>query len=279
MPPDPARARVYFNIIFSIIGELTARMQPDAVNRARKETRSTHGERRLVAGTAGSVPGKPSVRFSGLLRRSALGILLAVLAIAPLRAADRFTGRVVGVSDGDTITVLRNSRPVKIRLDGIDCPESAQDFGQRARQFTSGLVFAKAVTVDVRNVDRYGRLVARVQVDGRDMSLALVNAGFAWHYRQYSKDPGLARAELEARSKHMGLWSQPNAVPPWEFRHPVTRASNGATIAGPFHANVRSGLFHRPGCKQYGCKNCTRVFQTQKQALAAGFHPAGDCLR
>jgi hypothetical protein len=168
---------------------------------------------------------------------------------------------------------------VKIRLDGIDCPESGQDFGQRAKQFTAALVFRKTVTVDVRDVDRYGRLVSRVSIDGRDLRVALVRAGFAWHYTQYSQDPELAQAELAARSQHAGLWSQPKALPPWQFRHPVAQAVNDPATVGPFHGNTSSRVFHRPGCPHYGCKNCTTVFRTHDQALAAGFRPAGDCLR
>jgi micrococcal nuclease len=205
--------------------------------------------------------------------------VLLVLAAAPIPAAERFTGPVIGVSDGDTITVLRDRAAVKIRLDGVDCPESAQDFGQRAKQFTATLVFRKTVTVEVRDVDRYGRLVSRVLIAGRDVSLALVQAGFAWHFTQYSKDPELARAELVARSRHAGLWSQPKALPPWEFRHPVAQAANDDATAGPFHGNIGSRVFHRPGCPHYGCKRCTAVFRTKEQAVAAGFRPAGDCLR
>jgi endonuclease YncB( thermonuclease family) len=220
------------------------------------------------------------MRTGWLRRRLSVGILLAVLAFStPAAAADRFTGNVIGVSDGDTITVLRDRAPVSIRLDGVDCPESGQDFGQRAKQFTSGLLFGKTVAVDVRDIDRYGRLVARVRVDGQDVSLALVNAGFAWHYKQYSGDSELAHAEVAARARRAGLWSQPRPLPPWEFRHPIATALNDAATIGPFHGNVRSGVFHRPGCQHYGCANCTRVFQTREAAAAAGFRPAGDCLR
>jgi hypothetical protein len=118
-----------------------------------------------------------------------------------------------------------------------------------------------------------------VVVDGHDMSLALVQAGFAWHYKQYSRDLVLAHAEVVARTQRTGLWNQPNPVPPWEFRHPVAYAVNDGSAEGPLHANVHSGVFHRRGCQHYDCRNCTRVFQTRNEAIAAGFRPAGDCLR
>jgi endonuclease YncB( thermonuclease family) len=212
-------------------------------------------------------------------RRQFLGsCVLALLASASLSAAvGHFAGTVIGVADGDTITVLRNRAPVKIRLDGIDAPEQGQDFGQRARLFMSGLVFGKTVGVDVRSLDRYGRLVARVDIGGVDLSTALIKAGMAWHYKQYSRDAALAQAEVTARGQRIGLWQRPNPQPPWEFRHPPAVASNRRSSPGPFHGNVRSGVFHRQGCQRYDCQGCTAVFHTRAAAVAAGFRPAGDC--
>jgi endonuclease YncB( thermonuclease family) len=103
-------------------------------------------------------------------------------------------------------------------LEGIDCPEQGQDFGTRAKQFTSALVFGKDVEVKEYYPDRYGRMVARILVGGQDVSLELVKAGLAWHFKRYSSDPVLAEAEVEARRARVGLWSMPGAVPPWEWR-------------------------------------------------------------
>jgi endonuclease YncB( thermonuclease family) len=139
------------------------------------------------------------------------------LARAP-STQDRFVGKVVGVLDGDTISVMRNGRSVRVRLEGIDCPERGQDFSQRAKQFTSDKTFGNDATILVRDIDRYGRLVARVHVNGEDISLSLVQVGLAWHYTKYSSDPALAAAEKAARAARLGLWSHSNAVPPWEFR-------------------------------------------------------------
>ena len=110
-------------------------------------------------------------------RRVALFFVTALLWSSVCLAHGQFTGEVVAVSDGDTISVMQNGRAVRVRLDGIDCPEQAQDFGQRAKRFTSSLVFGKKIVVDVRDVDRYGRLVARVYSDGEDVSLALGEGG------------------------------------------------------------------------------------------------------
>lgn len=151
------------------------------------------------------------------MRRAALSPLL-LLAVASLLSAETYTGKCVGVHDGDTISVMKSGRAVKIRLEGIDCPELGQDFGTRAKQFTSGLVFGKDVEVKEYNLDRYGRMVARVYVQGKDVCLELVKAGLAWHYKRYSSDPVLAEAEVQARKAKVGLWSVPDPVPPWDFR-------------------------------------------------------------
>ena len=103
-----------------------------------------------------------------------LALVALVLWTVPAFAQERFAGRVVGITDGDTISVMREGRSVRVRLEGIDCPEKGQDSGQRAKQFTSDMAFAKDAVIEVRDVDRYGRLVARVNVDGEDVSLALV---------------------------------------------------------------------------------------------------------
>ncbi len=133
-------------------------------------------------------------------------------------AAD-FTGRVVGISDGDTITVMHNGKGERIRLHGIDCPEKRQAFGNRAKQFTSNLVFAKTVTVQVVDRDRYGRTVGVVLLpDGRSLNHELVKAGFAWMYRRYTNDQSLSDLEEEARVAGRGLWADPHAVAPWEWR-------------------------------------------------------------
>ncbi len=134
-------------------------------------------------------------------------------------AAD-FTGRVVGVSDGDTITVLHNGKGERIRLHGIDCPEKRQAFGKRAKQLTSNLVFGKTVTVQVLDRDRYGRTIGDVILpDGRVLNQELVKAGFAWWYRRYAPDDEtLAQLEREAREATRGLWADSHAVPPWEWR-------------------------------------------------------------
>ena len=212
---------------------------------------------------------------------AAVAVLVALAAGASVQAqvGESFDGSVVGITDGDTISVLRDGEQVRVRVEGIDTPESDQAFGAQASAFTSSLLRNKRVAVRVRDVDRYGRLVSRVQVGGIDLSVALVTEGLAWHYTQYSDDPVLAAAEAQARSSKIGLWSQSAPVPPWEFRQGVTSTGTGVSDEGVLHGNRRSKVFHRSGCRNYRCQNCTVMFDSADEALAAGFRPAGDCHR
>lgn len=146
---------------------------------------------------------------------------IALLAVVALQA-ESFSGKVVAITDGDTIKVMRSGRAERVRLHGIDCPESHQPFGTRAKQFTGDLAFGKVVTVHVRDVDRYGRLVGGVTLpDGRNLNQEIVRNGYAWWYRQYARgDRELERLEEEARAAKRGLWGGSTPVPPWEFRKP-----------------------------------------------------------
>lgn len=153
------------------------------------------------------------------------GFAVALIFVLVPFAADAriFEALVVGVSDGDTVTVLtENKRQVKVRLYGIDCPESKQAFGTRAKQFTSRLVFKRWVNVNAVDKDRYGRTVGVITTrDGVVLNQELVANGLAWVYKAHCKGSVCKRwkrVEKSARMNRVGLWSDPNAVPPWEFR-------------------------------------------------------------
>jgi len=146
--------------------------------------------------------------------------LILVLILPSLTWA--WQGKVVGISDGDTITVLHNNKGEKVRLYGIDTPEKRQDFGNRAKQFTSNMVFGKYVEVDPVTKDRYSRTVGLVYINGQCLNEELVRAGFAWVYIQYCKKTictDWSRIETAAKANKNGLWSHSNPIPPWEFRH------------------------------------------------------------
>ena len=160
--------------------------------------------------------------------------LFAALLAPPNAVAAEFTGRVVGVADGDTITLLdAGKKQHKIRLAGIDAPESKQAFGTRSKQNLSDMVHGKDVRADCPKTDRYGRQVCKVWVqptdcpqcgDTLDVSYAQISAGLAWWYRAYAKEQSpedrgrYESEENEARLRKRGLWADDAPVPPWEWR-------------------------------------------------------------
>ena len=162
---------------------------------------------------------------------SAHSVRLALCGIAlfwsslSVSAAD-IVGRVVGVSDGDTITVLVDSHDrIKVRLSGIDAPEKSQPFGAASKKSLSDQVFGKVVNIELNKKDRYGRFLGRVIFNGTDVCLEQIRAGMAWHYKRYSYEQSeslrhaYADAESQARQLKIGLWSEPTPVAPWQFRH------------------------------------------------------------
>jgi endonuclease YncB( thermonuclease family) len=126
-------------------------------------------------------------------------------------------GKVVSVTDGDTIVVLKEGTQVTIGLASIDCPEKGQPYSQAAKKFTADIVAGKVVKVWPTATDPDGKIVAFVFVGDVDLNKELLKAGLAWHYKQYSRDPELAKLEFEARARKLGLWSEPNPTPPWEW--------------------------------------------------------------
>jgi micrococcal nuclease len=143
-----------------------------------------------------------------------------VVSLCFIALSSTFYGTVIGVTDGDTIVVLTDeNKQVKVRLEGIDCPESSQDFGQRAKQSTVLLCFQKRVRINETGKDRYGRTLAFVYVGDTCINKELLRNGMAWHYKKYNQDPELAELENMAKKKKVGLWSQSSPIPPWDYRH------------------------------------------------------------
>lgn len=126
---------------------------------------------------------------------------------------------VVGVHDGDTMTVLTDTNvQIKVRLANIDCPELGQPWGNRAKQALSDLVFNRMVEILPKQKDRYGRTIADVTANGQSVEAVLVHDGVCRVYTQYNHDPSLPAVEQEARQQQRGLWSDPNPVAPWDWR-------------------------------------------------------------
>lgn len=175
----------------------------------------------MAIATSGLIVIKPGLKW--LIRRwllCAAGMFACGTAMCGSIAA-----MVVGVSDGDTITVLDvDRRQWKIRLAGIDAPEKRQPFGQQSKQSLSDRVFGKQVVIETGKSDRYRRIVGKVAVAGEDINLQQIHAGLAWHYKKYEREQSAAdresyaRAEEDARRKKRGLWQQLEPVAPWDYR-------------------------------------------------------------
>ena len=132
---------------------------------------------------------------------------------------DTLRGRAVKVQDGDTFDFLYGDHEKqRVRVAQMDAPEKAMPFGQKSKERFSELVIGKEIALVVNTVDRYGRIVGSVVIDGEDQSARMISEGMAWYYRQYGWTDSLARLEEEARSEKRGLWADPNPQPPWEWR-------------------------------------------------------------
>lgn len=160
--------------------------------------------------------------------RLALGLAIALLTMPA--CAQTLVGKVVGVADGDTVTLLVNGRQqYKIRLGEIDAPESGQPYGRASKQMLSNLVFGQTVHAEVSDVDRYGRSVAVITCESSNINAEMVKRGGAWAYRRYMKDPRYIRWEAEARQARRGLWGlqADQIMTPWEWRAARRTGSRG----------------------------------------------------
>ena len=166
--------------------------------------------------------------------------LLVFALLGPLSGiAETLAGRVVGVTDGDTISVLdeKNSQH-SIRLAGIDAPERRQAFGERSRQNLRRFAFQNDVKLECHKTDRYRRKVCRVTIEGLDIALVQIQAGMAWHYKQYQAEQSsedrarYAEMEYDAKAQRIGLWQDKNPISPWEFELSRPRESQSSLAGG-----------------------------------------------
>ena len=155
--------------------------------------------------------------------------------MSSIGGSQTLNGSVVRVVDGDTVTVLDSSNTQhRIRLAGIDAPESHQAFGEQSRQSLAEMISGKEVTVTYQKTDQYGRLVGKILLDGRDINLEQVRAGMAWHYKEYQSEQTpedrelYAKAEDEAHTARRGLWLDPDPVEPSAFRKEEKREKEEA---------------------------------------------------
>lgn len=149
-------------------------------------------------------------------RLSALFALLLMSAVAYAQ----FTARVTRVIDGDSMVAIdSNLKEWQIRVNAIDCPEKGQPFAEKAKKYTSSFCYRKIVTVVPMGTDKYGRLLADVQVNGASLADSLLSAGMAWHFVKYSTSTRLQQLQDKAKAAKAGLWKDKEPVAPWDWRH------------------------------------------------------------
>ena len=180
----------------------------------------TEGEVLLKIGQPESQSFGPAFRGDPAVTHRIRGIAIAAslaLAVSFSAWAD-FNGKVVGVADGDSITVLRDRVEVKVRLIDIDAPERGQPFANRSKQALTILVKGHDVRVVEHGKDKYQRTLARVYLGDIDVNAEQVRQGMAWVFRQHAKDVTLYQIEADAQERKRGLWRDAEPVPPWEWR-------------------------------------------------------------
>ena len=218
-----------------------------------------------------------------LLSPSVIALML-IMGLAPDKVLPPkpFTGKVVAIADGDTVTVLYENQQHKIRLSGIDAPESRQAFGDKSKKALADKVFGKEVKVEWSAQDKYHRILGEIYLGERRISEEMISDGLAWHYKQYSKDQNLAKAELAAKQAKKGLWADANPTPPWDFRNggasgkqvpsevdPAVKPKQGVTV----YVTDTGEKYHRENCK-YLAKSSNPILM---EKLGANYQPCKVC--
>lgn len=203
--------------------------------------------------------------------KSVCAFWFAVLSAAA--TASEWRGTVIGVSDGDTLTVLsQQKRQVKVRLVEIDAPEKKQAFGQQSKKSLSAMCYKKLVVVAEKGTDKYRRTLARLTCGGLDANAEQVRRGMAWAFTKYLTDPAIADLEKAARQSKTGLWSQPNPIAPWDFRHP--ERMQAATFASIPESETFSCQGRNARCKSM--KSCAEAMYYLKECGAEKLDRDGD---
>lgn len=200
--------------------------------------------------------------------------------------AQTITGKVTAITDGDTIKVLENKVEYNIRFNGIDAPEKSQAYGQKSKEFLSSLILGKEVIVEVKDKDKYGRYVSDIFLGNKYINAEMVENGFAWHYKEYSKDKNLAELEDKARANKLGLWADSNPTSPWDFRHGTSTVKTNITES---YSNIKQNedvkenvvyitktgkKYHRDGCSSL---SKSKIEISREIAEAKGYSPCSIC--
>ena len=183
-------------------------------------------------------------------------------------AGEMLEGRVVGVHDGDTVTLLMaGNRQIKVRLAQIDAPELDQAFGQQSKQSLSAMVFNKTIKVEKETKDKYGRTVGTLFVEGIDSNKEQIKLGMAWVYRKYLHDQSLLSLEEIARQAKLGLWADANPMAPWDYRHGGKEKKARDTLIAPrepkAHQDNNAACGNKHHCKEMASCEEAKFYLTQ----------------
>ena len=192
-------------------------------------------------------------------------LFIYLLFLSSFSLAGTVKGKVVSVTDGDTITLWTGKLNIKVRLQGIDAPEMGQDFGKASKKILSDKIFNKEVIVYTQEKpDRYGRYVGSIEYEERSISYEMIKEGYAWHYSKYDNNPKWAEAEKHASKNKLGLWSQQNPINPdlWRAGKKTGFTKDGDTkslkatqkegVNYTHWLNTESNKRHNRGCRYFG---------------------------
>jgi endonuclease YncB( thermonuclease family) len=190
--------------------------------------------------------------------------------------AEVFTAKIIVVIDGDTVLVRRASGLVKIRLAEIDAPEKVQTFGETSKQSLASMVLGKQVNIKTQTIDKYGRLVAHISINGLDVNAEQIRRGMAWEYSNFHSNKALKNLQQEAKDAPRGLWARSNPVPPWEWRKQHPNTWPGQTQPSVPTASTPSATSTRvpdPTCgNKTQCSEMVSCAEAMQYFTACGIH-------
>jgi len=190
------------------------------------------------------------------LTSAVMFVFVAGLVVAaPPKVLEELKGKVVAVTDGDTLKVLVNKETITVRLEGIDAPESKQSFGNKSKEALSEMVFGKTVTVKKTGTDKYKRTLGIVIVGDIDANAKMVENGWAWHFKKYNDEERLAKLEDAARKAKRGLWADEKPLAPWDYRArqktPEVAPGDSKNEKMSYWLNTSSGVRHNERCEHF----------------------------
>jgi endonuclease YncB( thermonuclease family) len=174
------------------------------------------------------------------MKKTALLLVLFSLIMMGWARAESFTGKVISITDGNTICVIHSDKARMVKMSGVDCPDPDQPYGPEAKEFLVSLISGREIWINVERMDHFNRGVSKITLDGQDVAVQVVQAGLGWYDTRYSSNAQIAEAQTLARASKSGLWSQEKPVPPWEFRQ-MSRGIIPNMAAGPTIISSGSG--------------------------------------